>query len=500
MVNFKVLIAACEAHIRMGNTEGAAVLLREISSAKVPNDVRFPLANLCRRTGLVSLGLKILTPPHMPDRDEWLRSVSAAEVAEYALLLQRIGSVNEAIRILDGVNTETFPDALLYRAYCHFNRWEYAEAIPLLEKYTAGPLEAYKSLIGRVNLAAAHVSVGSAEASAMLDALLADCQAGSHDRLTANCFELRAQLALSEMDLPAAQDAINASLEILNSSKTLDQLFAKKLEAVMKAIETGKPDALQEFRAEALRRMDWESARDIDFFSLKLGFAEDRFEYLMFGTPFEAYRARVNKALKRSVEVDSYIFGDATGPVFDMAKAQIDGSPCLTVGGKTHQVLGVLLADFYRPKTLAALFSELFPNEHFDIFSSTDRVHQILKRARAWLIEMNIPAEIVEIDRYYALRVKGSFGFRLTLNNAPADWNQVQLRRLLSVAVSDRIYTPKLLREKLGLGHTPFRRFTTWALEAGKLERYGAGPATTYRLVAERPAHSHADEEFFRAA
>lgn len=481
-VNFKSLIQECESDIRAGNTEAAALRLREMPLQKIPNDLRFPLANLCRRTGLVSTGLKVLTPPHMPDRSEWLNTVSAAEVAEYALLLQRIGSVNEAMRILDRVDAAKFPDALLYRAYCRFNRWEYAEAIPLLEKYVAGPLDDYKKLIGRVNLMAALVSTSAPNAGAMLEDLLKTCEAGGHIRLAANCHELRAQLALAGTDMKAAKSAVAAALAILNSAKTLDQLFAKKLQAVMTAIETGKTGAMEEFRREALDRMDWEGARDIDFFILKMGFSNAKFEHLIFGTPFPAYRERVCNALNRRMLKETFVFGEEDGPVMDVAKAQIEGLPCLTVGGKIHQMLEILLRDFYRPKTLAALFSELFPNDHFDIFSSTDRVHQILKRTRAWLNDANIPAEIVEIERYYALQVTGKFGFKLTLERASIDWNQVQLRRLTSVATEDRVYTPKELREKLGLGLTPFRRFTMWALEEGKLVRDGSGPATTYRL------------------
>jgi hypothetical protein len=483
VVNFKDLIRECEADIRAGMADQAALRLRELPTAKIPDDLRFTFANLCRRTGLVSIGLKVLTPPHLRDRAEWLLSVGPAEKAEYALLLQRIGSVNEAMRILDRVDAAAFPDALLYRAYCHFNRWEYAEAIPLLEKYVGGPLDEYKLLIGRVNLVAALVSTGARSASAELAALLKACESGGHVRLAANCHELRAQLALAATDLAAAKDAIAAALGILSPAKTLDQLFARKLQAVMTAVENGRAEAMEEFRREALDRMDWESARDIDFYMLKLNFSYERFEHLIFGTPFAAYRERVCQALGRRILKDSYVFGDAGGPVMDVAKAEIDGLPCLTVGGKIHQMLGILLRDFYRPKTLAALFSELFPSDHFDIFSSPDRVHQILRRTRAWLAEAGIPAEIVEIDRYYQIQVTGKFGFRLNLDRAPLDWNLVHFRRLKCIASADRLYTPKELRQKLGLGLTPFRRFATWAMEEGKLERSGTGSTTVYRLT-----------------
>jgi tetratricopeptide (TPR) repeat protein len=481
--NFRELHANCDSLIRAGDIERVQIILREINSADVPKEWRFPIANLCRRTGLVTLGLKILTPQNMMDRDEWLRQVSPAEVAEYALLLQRNGSVNEALKILDGVSADQFPDALLYRAYCHFNRWEYAEAIPALQKFVATIKDEYKKLIGQVNLAAAFVHTARyAEAQDLLESLKAVCTKADNRRLLANCHELTAQMYIAQFDLVRARGAIETSAGLLGRAQTLDQLFVRKLQAVSDAIETGIEAPLNIFRQEATERRDWESVRDSDLYLLKLGFDQSRFNHLIFGTPFEAYRQRVYNMLGQKPTQETYTYGDPNGPCLDLVTGRIQGTLIPTVGGKVHQLLDVLLKDLYRPKSLGVLFSELFPEEHFDVFSSSDRVHQILRRGRAWIRDSHLPIEIVEDHQFYSLVIKGSFGVHLKLNRGPVSWNDVHLTRLMDSISSDRYYGAKVLRQKLGMGLAPFRRFTAWALEYGHIERTGSGPATSYRL------------------
>src|SRR4051812_21607804 len=133
-MNISDVLSQCEDFVRTGQIDRARALLREINSAKIVDAWRFPLANMCRRTGLDSLGIKFLTPPRMDDREKWIQNSTPQEVAEYAVLIQRIGSVNLALKVLNRLDPAVFPDALLYRAFCHFNRWEYAEAVPELER------------------------------------------------------------------------------------------------------------------------------------------------------------------------------------------------------------------------------------------------------------------------------------------------------------------------------------------------------------------------------
>ncbi|MGE0529265.1 MAG: hypothetical protein AB7P49_19580, partial [Bdellovibrionales bacterium] len=238
---------------------------------------------------------------------------------------------------------------------------------------------------------------------------------------------------------------------------------------------------LEHFRREALARHDWESARDMDFFRLKQWFDQDRFHYLIFGTPFPAYRERVIKQFGLRPEIEYYQLGDAKGPVLNVFTGEVGVPQPLTPGGKVHQLLDILTRDFYRPVPLGTLFYELFPGESFDIFSSTNRVHQILRRTRRWLRENNLPVRIRNQNGNYQLTIHGPFAIQVPYERKSVCWFALLLQRLKSRLSADRLYAAHVLRQELGLGPASFRRFAAWALELGHIERIGSGPATAYR-------------------
>lgn len=482
LVNFKNILQELEGEIRAGRINQVAKKISALRGARIPDEHRLAMANLCRRTGLLTLGMKFLTPKNLTDRGRWLREVSAAEAAEYAILLQRIGSVDEAMHILGGISDADLPDVHLYRAYCHFNRWEYAEAIPHLKSYNAAAAD-YKKLVGEVNLAAAFVMTGQRpEARELLIELCRRAEEGQYHRLHANCHELNASLAIEARDLKAARASLDFASRILSSAQTVDQLFILKSRAFIDALESRSLAPLEEFKKEAAARSDWECLRETDLIALQIEFDRDRFNKLVFGTPFEAYRRRVYALTGKTPDSDALVWGTPGMRGMDLSTGKINTDPELAPSEKVHQVIQILLRDFYRPVSLGGLFSQLFKGDYFDIFSSPDRVHQGLRRARIWLRESAIPANIVETDGHYSLKLEGDFWFRIPLHREHSDWNRKQLLKLQSVVSSDRLYQASELRALLGLGATPFRRFTNWALESGEIERFGSGPATAYRL------------------
>lgn len=489
-MSLRELIQACEHEIRAGHPQLAAQrLARQRVSAATPEQ-RHQIANLCRRSGLVTLGLKWLTPRAAVDRLAWQREALPAEVAEYALLLQRVGSITEAERLLIRINEVEFPEALLYRAFCHFNRWEYAESLPLLNAYVGLQNDAYRRLVGQVNLAAALVSTVQVEpARALLDEIAHACERDGLRRLLANTYELRAQVALIEGDLEQLRSWLASSAPILGHARTLDQLFVQKLEALVTARATGSILPLERFRLEATQRRDWESVREADLLMSQQAFSLPRFEHLMFGTPFPAYRARVESVLGVSLLNKTFILGQADGRILDLANAQIGTSEGLRAGGKSHQLLEILARDLYRPKSIGALFSELFPEAHYDVYTSSDRVHQVLRRTRQQLRTLDLGLTIQEWNHSYRLHVGTGAGLKLQFERRHVDWNCLILDRWRARS-NPSAMTGAELRASLHLTEAPFRRFITWALHEGHAQRSGAGKATRYDLItAHAPTH-----------
>jgi hypothetical protein len=135
MLPFELLISECDADIRAGRSAQAAKRLQQLNSVRVPREFRLPLANICRRAGLLNLGMRLLTPIVHPERAKAGVQATSAEMAEYGVLLHRLGATREALQTLDKADPRQVPDALLFRSFCHFSEWEFSGATKALEEY-----------------------------------------------------------------------------------------------------------------------------------------------------------------------------------------------------------------------------------------------------------------------------------------------------------------------------------------------------------------------------
>src|SRR5665213_926712 len=206
MNSYQELIAACEADVRASQTQNVSKRLAKLNTSRVPREWRLPLANICRRAGLHSLGITLLTRGVHPQKTNPVEAASPQELAEYAVLLLRSGALSEALTTLNGVKPSQVPESLLYRGFCHFSGWDFDQAIPCLEEYLRSPLAAYAGLVGKVNLAYAYVECGmSDKAAALLEENIDFAGTHGHTRLQGNCHSLRAQLHLKNSEFDQAR-------------------------------------------------------------------------------------------------------------------------------------------------------------------------------------------------------------------------------------------------------------------------------------------------------
>ncbi|MGE3682988.1 MAG: tetratricopeptide repeat protein [Bdellovibrionales bacterium] len=288
---YKQLVDECEADIRAGRIARVAAKFKTLNRTKIPREWCVQLAKLCRRAGLNSLGLRILTPIVQSQQRPQSQEPTGAELAEYAILLQRNGSVQEALKILSLTSLESLPETHLYKAFCYFSRWEYELSLQSLETYFKGELSKYERLTGLVNLAAAYTITGRhdmALASAQHSLELA--RLGGHVRLEANSLELLAQIHLQAGENANASRCIYEALKLLDAADVHDTLFLRKWLSWIKAIELNSPAPLRALREEAIQRRHWETAREADMLSLRIAFDSKLYAHLVFGTPYPAYR------------------------------------------------------------------------------------------------------------------------------------------------------------------------------------------------------------------
>ncbi len=478
--DYSALLKRCDELIRAGKFSSVTALLSGLTLAQVPRTHRQSLAKVCRRAGLISMGLRLLHPVIHSDKP-LLDPATAGEICEYAVLLSRIGSISEALELLSKVSPVEAPEALLYQGFCHISMWEYKTANGYLEQYLAQPLEPYAKLVSSVNLASGYLMTKQFDAAeTLLNSCIETATSLNSQRLVGNCLELRGRMQILRGDFAKARLDLDRASGIFGQAQSYDQLLIAKWHALMAATEHGSASPLLEFRKEAFQRQHWESVRDADLFSLKIEFDSARFDYLYYGTPLAAYRARIGEEVAHTPNPE-FIFGESTGRCVDLATGELDGGEALQGGRMVHKVIGALIRDFYVPRNIGSLFSELYPGEYFDIASSPLRVRQLLSRTRKWASENQVPLTIEQNKGSYRLSLGEGFGIRMSMAAAPLEPSQAQWSKLKNVFPIGREFKIQEACERLGCSKSGFHRLSAWAIENGSLLRTGEGKATRYR-------------------
>lgn len=466
------LLESGDKAIREGRVPEARQMLGAINTAKVPRELRLIFANLCRRIGLNETGLKTLTPAMS-------ESPSPQERAEYALLLQRVGSIDESLRRLEELSGEVVPESLLYRSFCHFNRWEYHLALPLLQNYVRGPIAPYQALVGRVNLAAALSATELyTDATELLTSLISETRAAGHRRLEGNCHEIQAQTHIMRNDLPQARASLELAADLLRGEGTFNENAVIKWRAVIEAIESRSIAPLVAFRDGVCHAQDFEAFRHIDLHILRVSFDKDLFHYHLFGSPWLGYREHAQRILGRIVQNQDFLHGSVGDQQINLITGEVTGAEPLPFGGALHCTLDALTRDFYRPIPVAGLFSLLFAGEFFDPFSSPNRVHQAVFRLRKWIENTGLSLTIDLNNNSYKLRKTGAVALYVPYQRKKPDANAQLLK-----AVRDHFSTGFSLKEgaeKMNVPPSALRAFCTWAIANGHLEKIGAGRTTLY--------------------
>lgn len=472
----------CEEWLRSGQPGRVARALARINSQKLERPLRLDFAQLARRSGAFAAGLRFLAPIVRPSARGGSVDPTPAEIAEYGALLQKIGSPSEALKTLESLSEAMAPEALLYRSFCHFSRWEYSKAVPLLERYVMNPvLSEYQKVIGRVNLASSYVVLRRwDQAESTLNELIRETREKGYHRLEANSHELLAQVFIQNSSWDRGSAELDEAERILKGEGTWDVLFVEKWRSILVALRSGETGPLQGFRGQALEKRHWESVRESDLYLLKAGGDERLFRRLYMGTPYAEYRERIRAVTEGKFEVPGEILLGTEGPVLELSDGTLNGEMVLRPGQKVHQMLLTLFSDSYRPWRMASLFSEVFFDQHFDVQSSPDRLHQILRRAREILESRGLPVRITEDHGNYHYLLEPGVRVLLSSREKPRAIEEHHLTRVFEI-LGDGEFAAREARRVLGLPLTTFHRVLEYGLSRGFLEKIGSGPRTRYR-------------------
>jgi tetratricopeptide (TPR) repeat protein len=455
--------------------------LLKINTAEVPRADRLPLARIARKLGRPDVGFRLLGPVIRPE----VKTVkaSAQELVEYAGLLQNIGSLDEALSYLKDLPLEMVPEAALYQAYCHLNRWESQKAVDCLRVFLElDGVAPEMRLNAKVNLASATMGVPDYPAAAeLVTECTAEATKAGQIRLAAHCNLIHANIYLAQGDVQKARPFVERAAPILSQGTAHEREILAQRYACLDAFDTKQIEPLVEYRKKAIQNSNWLAARETDFEILMTEFDERRFSYLYFGTPFEGYRRRLVRQFGMEPAAQTYLYGAAGSRSLDMSTGILSDGKTLSAGKKTHQLLTCLLGDFYAPIRLGALYSKLFPGEHFDINSSPGRIHQLLFRARRDFKDAGIPVVIQERNGFYFLEMREPFSFHVHLGREAKNTNELCLQTLAERFAGEE-FDASQAREVLKRSPSGFKKLMRWALETGRVERIGSNRQTRYRL------------------
>lgn len=473
------LIAKTGELIQRGQLASAIRILRDINCASVPDRSRLELARLCRRTGLIAQGLRLLNP-----RVRGTSDPTPNESVEYAILILRNGGVAEARKIAEGISPTLAPEVLFCLASVHVAQWDYATAKNLLAQYANVAPTPYAQRIARLNLGAAMVVTGDLEdARVLLDELGSAAAADGQGRLLANSLELRAQIAIEQRDFVLARRFLAEGRAHLGDGNTADQFHLRKWETIVSALESHNVDLLEAFRTEAIKRGDFESVRECDLYKQIICYDEDGFNFLVFGNPHLHYRERIFTKTGHRPSKERYDFG-AGGACLNLATGELEGGAAHVPSGRRHhQLISALTRDFYAPVLPGELFALLFPREHFNPFSSPQKLRQSICRCRKWLRDEGLNLEITAENSRYSLSPSDQVRIRLTLDRAEVGEARPKLARLHQ-RFSQSWFTAREARSHLQMPLTTCRNVLRWGLDHHLLESRGRGSATQYRLAA----------------
>lgn len=408
-VPLREMLSEAERLIVRGQIKAAAQLIDKSNATPNTRLETFELARIYRRIGNPEHSLRLLAPTVRP-KAQILKPATDEERLEYAIALQRVGSLLEASGIIEKINSESVPDVLLVQAVVLFSQWNYKEAIPLLEKFLRQvPADSFNARLGKVNLCAALVHEGRPESKDLLEELIRETQQNEEYLLMGNAYEISAQSAVRQGQYDEADQLLKKAEDVLSGVKILDFLWLIKWKNILSALREKSLVPLEVVKEEALRKKHWETLREVDFYRLQVEYSDDVFLRLYYGTKSTHYRERVRKMFPQALVYPAVSLGEdgGVGPAGEKDLDIFSLSEELAPGTTAHALLVHFLSDSYRGFRTGELHSILFPGDYYNPDTSLNRVHQTVSRFRKTLAQ-HIPFAEIEIDDYiYRLKLKG---------------------------------------------------------------------------------------------
>lgn len=496
---------------------------QEIASFLQKNEVPFEdlksFSGLSWRIGQPKLGIKILSPYLKKCRD--LRQKPAPEIiTEYTGCLLQLGAHQEALRTLYSMNTEKIGRALFLQSLALFRDWNYRDAVPLLTKYYESLDPTYEKKIVGVNLASALLgSENLNECANLLQLLKPELAETKSTLLLGNCLEIESQIYFERGQFDHALLLLSESESYLKNSQNVGYLFCKKWQwintcarDVIHSHDENKLSKIQfptDLVMMAQNLKHWETLREIDLFWGVFKKDKNLLKHTYFGSPIKRYRSRILKILDIFYKDHNLHFKKRSETVSFLNRSYLNLPQDVKTDLQTFDI-GSILMDFqlkgftdlmrlcllkllkerYTPLRVGQLFSQLWPEEHFDLTTSPDKVFQIIKRLKYFLKSQKIPVSILTVNDGYFLSFNTEFKLLMNtdlLNDDLDSINDLIFLKIEHAFMHQDIFRNSEVAKLLNVSLRSSQRYLLRLEQTHKIERGGMGKHTYYKI--KKPSH-----------
>jgi hypothetical protein len=485
---FKSLHTRLETLVRAGNVRQAHTLLNEMNTKKIPREQAADFANLARRTGMARWALKTLWPlvngstATAPSPRDWV---------EYGCALTKTGAYAEATDILTSTKVRGSLEAPLYLAFIQISQWNYTGAIPHLKTYLkSSSLSDHGRLLASLNLAASYVFTSSfAHAREILHEMRDRVGTQAWPQAHVAIMEMLSIIFIYESNFTEAHSQLDLALAAAKDS-SISAVSLLKWRAIADLVSLGPQpqalDAMAAVRDMAVHENHYETVRDCDYYR---GLAlNDRTSLLRvyFGTPFKAYRQRLENAAGASLAIPNQFVWQSghKSAALDLSSGYYGEREAFKRDAGSLRVLQALASDMYRPTSTGALHAQLFPREFFNPESSWSRVYRAVERTRKHLIREKLNMTVLLKNGQFQLS-PGEISLILPL--APRESTATNFDTKLDTlkkAWPYKAFTSRQAAQALNLAPESVRKILSLAVVENRLLKLGSGRGTQFRFVA----------------
>ncbi len=489
-----------ERQLRAASLTEAKITFSEISVKDVVRKDLYKYANLARRLGLNIEAIQVLRPFVRP-KDKNPQEATPKEKNEYAMALIKLGALNEALKLLESIDAEKHPEAWLYSAFAKITQWKYNEASLLLEKFIEHPsVDPYAKLTAQANLLSTYVFNSSLNKARLLFTYLMDVSKEDHaKRIRGSILYLGAQINILDKDFTAAELCLSEASHGVSRPNSLENLLVDKWKLVL-ALSSEGPNpqnlaALEPLKKRAIDLKNYETIREIDFYSALFKNDKHLLEHVYFGTPFPTYRKMILSRFKAHTGEDlelSQTYNWCPGDSLNIIRENTDyvevstgfnsfGDAFLKKGMLTQRLFKLLASDFYRPVGIYQICNEVFDQQFVNPVYSFDLVTQLVFRLNEWCRQGNIPINIKIRKEVVYVDAPATINFKVELEEG-SDPRVLRFVDELRGLVGNNEFTASQISDSIDIARRTVARYLSFGVNDGLIEKKGAGPKTKYKI------------------